>query len=116
MTDSYMYLLVKSILTLFFLLGLLGAAMFALKRFSASGGGASSRAASRPVKVVASAFLGPKRNIAIVEVAGEMLVLGLTPTTITFLSKVEGKDALEDLKKLKDGKQRSFLGLLQGGI
>ncbi|WKZ31857.1 MAG: flagellar biosynthetic protein FliO [Thermodesulfobacteriota bacterium] len=116
MTESYMYLLVKSILTLVFLLGLFGAAMYALKRFARSGGAPSSRAAMKPVKVIASAFLGPKRNIAIVEVAGEMLVLGLTPTTITFLSKIEGKDALEDLRRLKDGKQRSLFGLLQGGI
>ncbi|MBW7956330.1 MAG: flagellar biosynthetic protein FliO [Deltaproteobacteria bacterium] len=116
MNDSYMYLLVKSILTLFFLLGLFGAAMYALKRFARSESGSSSRAAVKPVKVIASAFLGPKRNIAIVEVAGEMLVLGLTPTTITFLSKIEGKDALEDLRRLKDGKQRSLFGILQGGI
>lgn len=116
MNDSYMYLLVKSILTLFFLLGLFGAAMYALKRFARTGAGGASTAASKPVKVVATAFLGPKRNIAIVEVAGEMLVLGLTPTAITFLSKIEGKDALEDLRRLKDAKQRSLIGLLQGGV
>lgn len=115
MNDSYTYLLVKSILTLVFMIGLFGLAMWALKRFmkgSASGKGGP----ANPVKVVTTAFLGPKKNIAVVEVAGEMLVLGLTPASITFLSRIENKDAVEELKKLKDSKRRPILSLLQGGF
>ncbi len=115
MNDSYTYLLVKSILTLIFTLGLLGLALWALKRFM-KGGAAGKSGTANPVKVVTTAFLGPKKNIAVVEVAGEMLVLGLTPASITFLSKVESKEAVEELKKLKDSKRRPILSLLQGGL
>ncbi|OGP22218.1 MAG: flagellar biosynthetic protein FliO [Deltaproteobacteria bacterium GWA2_55_10] len=115
MNDSYTYLLVKSILTLIFTLGLLGLAMYALKRFM-KGGAAGKSGSTNPVKVVTTVFLGPKKNIAVVEVAGEMLVLGLTPASITFLSKIENKEAVEELKKLKDSRKRPFLSLLQGGL
>lgn len=115
MNDSYTYLLVKSILTLVFTLGLLGLAMYALKRFM-KGSSRGKNGPANPVKVVTTAFLGPKKNIAVVEVAGEMLVLGLTPASITFLSKIENKEAVEELKKLKDSRKRPFLSLLQGGL
>ncbi|HBG46117.1 MAG TPA: flagellar biosynthetic protein FliO [Deltaproteobacteria bacterium] len=116
MNDSYMYLLVKSILTLVFILGLLGVALYALKRFMKGQAKGKNGAAADPIRVVATSFLGPKKNIAVVEVAGEMLVLGLTPTSITFLSRVEGTEAVEELRKLKDSKRRPFLSILQGGL
>ena len=53
---------------------------------------------------------------AIVEVAGEVLVLGLTPQSITFLTKVEDAAAKEELRKLGENRKRPLLGLLQGGI
>lgn len=116
MTDSYLYLLVKSILTLLFVLGLMGAALYALKLYMRKSGTAPVKGVKAPVRVITTAFLGPKRNIAVVEVAGEVLVLGLTPQSITFLTKVEDAVAKEELKKLGDNRKRPLLGLLQGGI
>lgn len=116
MTDSYLYLLVKSILTLLFVLGLMGAALYALKLYMRKSGTASVKGVKAPVRVITTAFLGPKRNIAVVEVAGEVLVLGLTPQSITFLTKVEDAGAKEELKKLGENRKRPLLGLLQGGI
>lgn len=116
MTDSYLYLLVKSILTLLFVLGLMGAALYALRLYMRKSGATSAKAQKAAVRVITTAFMGPKRNIAVVEVAGEVLVLGLTPQSITFLTKVEDAAAKEELKKLGENRKRPLLGLLQGGI
>lgn len=116
MNDSYLYLLVKSILTLMFVLGLLGAALWALKRHMRKSGGPAAKGQPATVRVITTAFMGPKRNIAVVEVAGEVLVLGLTPQSITFLTKVEDQAAKEELKKMGENRKRPLFGLLQGGI
>lgn len=116
MTDSYLYLLVKSILTLLFVLGLMGAALYALRLYMRKSGSSPAKGTKAPVKVITTAFLGPKRNIAVVEVAGEVLVLGLTPQTISFLTKVEDAGAREELKKLGENRKRPLLGLFQGGM
>lgn len=117
MTDSYLYLLVKSILTLLFVLGLMGAALYALRLYMRKSGAASVKGVAKaPVRVITTAYLGPKRNIAVVEVAGEVLVLGLTPQSITFLTKVEDAGAKEELQKLGENRKRPLFGLLQGGI
>lgn len=117
MNDSYLYLLVKSILTLMFVLGLLGAALYALKAYMRKSGNApAGKGSYTPVRVITTAFMGPKRNIAVVEVAGEVLVLGLTPQSITFLTKIEDSSAKEELKKIGDNRKRPLFGLLQGGI
>jgi len=115
MTDSYLYLLVKSILTLLFILGLLYAALWALRKYMGKTG-APAKGAKAAVRVITTAFLGPKRNIAVVEVAGEVLVLGLTPQSITFLAKVEDAGAKEELRKIGDGRKKPLLGFLQGGV
>lgn len=116
MNDSYLYLLVKSILTLMFVLGLMGAALYALKLYMRKSGAPEGKGHAPAVKVITSAFMGPKRNIAVVEVAGEVLVLGLTPQSITLLTKIEDAQVKEELKKMGDNRKRPLLGLLQGGI
>lgn len=116
MTDSYMYLLVKSILTLLFVLGLMATALWALRKYMGKTSGTPVKGAKAAVRVITTAFLGPKRNIAVVEVAGEVIVLGLTPQSITFLTKVEDAGAKEELKKLGENRKRPLLGLFQGGI
>ncbi|MBI5587528.1 MAG: flagellar biosynthetic protein FliO [Deltaproteobacteria bacterium] len=111
MTDSYAYLLIKAIITLSFVLGLLGVSLYALKYYmNRSGKGGSSRASS-PVKVLNTFFLGQKKNLTIVEVAGEVMVLGVTPTTVTFLAKIEKKESLEELKRLNGSRSRNILSL-----
>jgi flagellar protein FliO/FliZ len=42
----------------------------------------------RLIKVVSSAYIGPKKSIALVEVAGETLVLGISGDQMTLLSKM----------------------------
>ncbi|MBI1911751.1 MAG: flagellar biosynthetic protein FliO [Deltaproteobacteria bacterium] len=116
MTDSYTYLLIKAILTLVFVLGLLGVSFYALKSYMAKGGKKGQNRFANPVKVITTSFLGQKKNIAIVEVAGEMLVLGITPTSITFLTRIERGEAIEELKKLESSRSKNFLSIFQNGI
>lgn len=114
MTDSYLYLLIKAVLTLGFILAILGASLYALKHFMKGGGmKAGKRGGAAPVKVISNSFLGQKKNLAIVDIAGEILVLGITPTSITCLAKVEKPEAIDELKKLDGVRMRPFLNLFQ---
>lgn len=56
-----------------------------------SGGG-------KVINVLITGSLGPKKTIAVVDVAGEVLVLGITPSQITFLSKIEDEETLDKIR------------------
>lgn len=110
MNESYLYLFIKAIVTLAVVLGVMALVLYALKRFLNLAPGANG--GSNPVKVLSTSFLGPKRNLAIVEVAGEVLVLGITPASITCLTKVEDPKKIDELKKMNASK-KSIFGLFQ---
>lgn len=110
MTDSYLYLLVRSLLTLVLVLGLMGILLYALKYFMrASKGGKNG--AFKPMKVLSTSFMGQKKNVAIVDVAGEILVLGITQSSITLLTKIEEPQAKEELRKMNGAGTRPFLNI-----
>ena len=44
------------------------------------------------IKILANNYIGVKKQITLVEVAGEWLVLGLTPTQISLLTRIERKE------------------------
>lgn len=112
MNDSYMYLLVKAIITLGFVLGLMGASLYALKYYMGrKGGKAGSSRPGDPVKVLKTFFLGQKRNLTIVEVAGEVLVLGVTPTSVNLITKLERRESVEELRKISGSRARNILSL-----
>lgn len=80
----------KTLAMLFIVLGLLVSALYLMKRFM------SSRARTNGdvfINVVASLHLSPKQRVAVIEIAGEKIVLGVTPGNIQFLTK------LNELKK-----------------
>ncbi len=115
MTEPYAYLLTKALLTLVTVLGLMGLSLWAFKRFMGPGAKIAVKRPSAPIKVVTTSFLGQKKNLAVVDVAGEMIVLGVTPTSINFLTKIESPQAKEELKKLRS-RNSGFLNIFQGGI
>ncbi len=51
----------------------------------------------RWVRVLGTSFLGPKKSIALVEVAGEVLVLGIANDNISLLSRIDDEDKIERL-------------------
>jgi flagellar biogenesis protein FliO len=66
------------------------------------------------IKVLAASDLGGKRTIAVVEVADEVLVLGIAPQQISLLSKVEKPEVVRRLKAAERPQPAfSFLGYLE---
>jgi flagellar biogenesis protein FliO len=66
------------------LAGLLGG-LFFLKRLSQ---GRTAAGRGRPIRVLASSYIGFKKHISLVEVPGAVLVLGITHDRITFLTRL----------------------------
>lgn len=50
------------------------------------------------VKVLSTGFLGPKKTIALVEVAGEVLVLGISDDNISLLTQIHDDERIEKIK------------------
>lgn len=50
------------------------------------------------VKVLGTGFLGPKKMIALVEVAGEVLALGISNDNISLLAKIRDEEKLEKIR------------------
>jgi flagellar protein FliO/FliZ len=76
----------KTIAVWFLVLGLLILVLCALKR------GLLFRFRSRPqmlIQVLSSFNLSPKERIEVIEISGERLVLGVTPGSISLLTKLE---------------------------
>jgi flagellar protein FliO/FliZ len=60
------------------------------------------------INVLGSGFLGPKKNIVLVEVAGEILVLGMSQNNISLLTNITDPEKIEEIKS-KGGKGASGL-------
>jgi flagellar biosynthetic protein FliO len=50
------------------------------------------------VRVLGSGFLGPKKSIVMVEVAGEVLVLGISNDNISLLTQIQDKEKIAEIK------------------
>ncbi len=55
------------------------------------------------VKVLGSGFLGPRKTISLVEVAGEILIVGISGDTITLLSNIKDEKKIEKIKSDQNG-------------
>ena len=53
------------------------------------------------VRVLGSGFLGPKKSVVMVEVAGEVLVLGISNDNISLLTQIQDKEKIEEIKASK---------------
>ena len=65
------------------------------------------------IRVIASRYIGIKKNIALVEVPGTILVLGVSNDKISLLTKIEDKELLESLQQEISGVTPSFSDHLQ---
>ena len=89
--------------------GLLGV-FYLLKRYLKRDSGGSK---GQLIRVIASQYIGIKKNIALVEVPGTILVLGISNDKISLLTKIEDKEVLEDLRQEVSGITPSFSDHLQ---
>jgi len=67
-----------------------------MKRFLKSERGGSKE---QLIKVIASQYIGIKKNISLVEVPGSILVVGVSNDKISLLTKIEDKVVLDTLRQ-----------------
>jgi flagellar protein FliO/FliZ len=53
------------------------------------------------IKILSSHHLSPKQRVALIDVVGEKIVIGITPDNITFLTKIEKSEALNRIESLE---------------
>lgn len=64
------------------------------------------KSTSSKLSIVSQIYLGPKQRVAIVQVGNRQVLLGVTPTSINFLTDVENtKEKFEKL--MQDSKEQS---------
>jgi flagellar protein FliO/FliZ len=86
----------RAIATLFIVLGLLVFVLYLMKRFLLLRRGVEGNLF---IKILTSMHLSPKQRIEVIEILGEKIVLGITPGTISFLTKLA--DLPEERKELQ---------------
>ena len=77
-------------------LGGLLVVFYFMKRFLKRDVGGSNEAL---IKVIASQYIGIKKNISLVEIPGSILVVGVSNDNISLLTKIEDKVVLDDLRQ-----------------
>ena len=60
----------------------------------------------KPIKVLSTGFLAPRKSIALVEVAGDILVVGISNDQISLLSNVQDPEKIEQIKSTLHKKPR----------
>ncbi len=112
--DEYIYQLIRAIVMLGAVIVVMVLILYGMRFLMWRSGGRKDSVL--PVKVITTAFLGQKKNIAVVDVAGEVLILGITPTTITRLGRIENKEVLERIKEMHRHRVKTFSELLGEGL
>ncbi|RLB83802.1 MAG: flagellar biosynthetic protein FliO [Deltaproteobacteria bacterium] len=69
--------------------------LFLIKRFSYLKHGSGH---GQFIKILSFHHVTPKERIALIDVVGEKIVIGITPENITFLTKIEKSEALERIE------------------
>ncbi len=91
---------VRTFSILFIILAVILVGSYLVKRFWPKGSGLMG--SNQWIRVIASSYIAPKKTISLVEVAGEMLVLGLTDSQITMLTKVNDEHMINHIKECQE--------------
>ncbi len=113
MTDSYLYMFTKAILMLGVVIAVMLLLLWLLKTYMNRGGARLGAKYASPVKVLSTSFLGPKKSISIVDVAGELLVLGVTAESITCLTTLDSAEAIDEIKKYEADRPKPVFKLFR---
>jgi flagellar biogenesis protein FliO len=81
-----------------------------MKRFLKRDAG---RSGNPIIRVIANQYLGIKKNIALVEVPGSVLVIGISNDRINLLTKIEDPNVLDGIRENAPRKVVSFSDHLQ---
>ena len=96
-------------------LAILVVVLFLMKRFSYLKDGSGH---GKFIHILSSHYLTPKKRIALIDVVGEKIVIGITPESITFLTKIDKSEALERIETLEaaGASHMAFAGLLRSSL
>lgn len=75
---------IKSIMTLFILFGMMGGFFYYVKRNQSKHFGKS----NTQIKILTQHYIGPKKSLAIIRVAGESMLIGITDSNINMLKSL----------------------------
>lgn len=81
-----------------------------LKRYLKRDVGGSS---GQLIQVIASQYIGIKKNITLIKVPGTILVVGVSNDNISMLTKIEDKEIIEAIEQEASGISPSFSDHLQ---
>ena len=74
-------------------LALIGGLVLLVRRFG--GPRLSSPVSAQIVQVIGSGYIGPRKTISLVSVAGEFLVVGMTPTELVSLGHITDRERVQ---------------------
>ncbi len=105
----------KTLAMLCIVLGILILVVFLLKRFSYLKQGSGH---GQLIRVLSSYHMTPKERIALIDVAGQKMVIGITPGNITCLAQINKPEVLERIAGAKPlgGKDSLFGKLLMSSL
>ncbi len=98
-TVSFLSSLVKMVFALVLVLGLMIGSMYFIKKILHTTTPEMDRGSL--IKILANRYLGPKNSILVIDVAGEIIAVGLSNSQMTMLTKISDRDALEKLRNAK---------------
>ena len=100
----------QMLMALGIVLGGLLVIFYFMKRYLKRDGGGSN---TQLIKVIASQYIGIKKNIALVKVPGTILVVGVSSDKISLLTKIQDKAIIESIQQEASGITPSFSDHLQ---
>ncbi len=107
----------KMFYTLSIVLGVMFIVYYLFKRFFWNNG--SFGKDPKPIKILSSGFLAPKKSIALVEISDQVLIVGISNDNISLLGNIEDKDRILKIKG-KSGSpeksEKSILGLKKNKV
>lgn len=106
-------MVIKMISSLALVLALVFALSWIAKRYMGKFGGAFG--GSSVVKILATGSIGMKKQIAVVDVAGEVIVVGISGDNITMLTTIEDQETADRLKRSGGGNGRNGAASMADG-
>ncbi len=81
--------MLKSFGMLLIVLGILVAVLWLIKRYFGQQGGMGQPGV---IQLLASMYVAPKERIALIDVLGEKILIGITPQQISFLARIQDEE------------------------
>lgn len=106
--------LLKIISALAVTVGVMIVVAYLFKKIVKKGGGAIN--GGELIKTLSVKYLGPKSSIMLIDVLGNIMVIGVSSSKISLLTEIVDSESLEQLKDIhgQEGKSVSFSDCLKG--